>query len=176
MDGIDLSKFAEGFTYDVGTTLGSYLLAQGWAVLSADEPGPGLTARQRLRRPTVLIVEDDSDLRSVLAQLLEHHGWEPHVAGDGIEGLEALRRCRPSLIVLDIGMPRMDGVAFRDAQRRIPDQRLAGVPVVVVSALDDARDYQQRLAAAAVLTKPVEADVLMQAVQDHARPGNPFAV
>jgi len=174
VDGIDLSKFAEGLTYNVGTTLGNYLLSQGWAVVSGDEPAPGLPLRRGLRRQSVLIVEDDEDTRVILAQLLEHHGWEPHVATDGIEGLDALRRCRPSLIVLDIALPRMDGVAFRDAQRRLADQRLASVPVVVVSALTDAQDYKQRLSAAEVLTKPFEADALMRAIQHHARPSNPF--
>jgi two-component system chemotaxis response regulator CheY len=174
VDGIDLSRFTEGLTYEVGTTLGNYLLSQGWAVVSGDEPAQGLPLRRSLRRQSVLIVEDDEDTRVILAQLLEHHGWEPHVATDGIEGLEALRRCRPSLIVLDIGLPRMDGVAFRDAQRQLADQRLASVPVVVVSALADAHDYKQRLSAAEVLTKPFEADALVRAIQHHARPANPF--
>jgi CheY-like chemotaxis protein len=75
--------------------------------------------------------------------------------------------------VIDIALPRMDGVAFRDAQRRLADQRLATVPVVVVSALTDAQDYKQRLSAAEVLCTPVEAVALVRAVQHHARPSNP---
>ncbi len=114
-------------------------------------------------------------MRVILAQLLEHHGWEPHVASDGIEGLAALERCRPSLIVLDLGMPRMDGVAFRQAQRRLADARLANVPVVVVSALHDASAYKQRLHAAEVLTKPFEVDALVRAIRSHARPAVQFS-
>jgi two-component system, chemotaxis family, chemotaxis protein CheY len=166
----------EGLTYEIGTTLGNYLLSQGWAVLSTDEPAPGLPTRRRLRRPSVLIVEDDEDTRVILAQLLEHHGWEPHVASDGIEGLDALQRCRPSLIVLDIGLPRMDGVAFRQAQRRMTDQRLANVPVIVVSAMHNAQQYKHQLSAAEVFTKPFEADALVRAVENHARPSNPYSV
>lgn len=173
VDGIDLSRFVEGLTYDVGTTMGNYLLSQGWAVVSGDEGAPGLPDRRGLRRASVLIVEDDEDTRVILAQLLEHHGWEPHVASDGIEGLDALHRCRPSLIVLDIGLPRMDGVAFREAQRRLADHRLASVPIVVVSALGDAQDYKDRLSAAEVLTKPFEADALVRAIAHHARPATP---
>lgn len=170
VDGIELSRFVEGLTYEVGTTLGNYLLSQGAAVISEEAPAPGLPARRSAHRASVLIVEDDEDTRVILAQLLEYHGWEPHVAADGIEGLAALQRCRPSLIVLDIGLPRMDGVAFRDAQRRLRDHRLASVPVVVVSAMADAAAYQQRLSAAAVLTKPFEADALVRAIHSHARP------
>jgi two-component system response regulator MprA len=123
----------------------------------------------------VLVVEDDEDMRVVLAQLLEHHGWEPHVASDGVEGLAALARCRPSLIVLDLGMPRMDGVAFRQAQRQLADARLASVPVVVVSALHDAPAYKQRLHAAEVLTKPFEVDALVRAIRSHVRPAAQFS-
>jgi DNA-binding response OmpR family regulator len=169
-----LTKFAEGLTYEVGTTVGTYLLSQGWAVLSAEEPGP-VTPVSRAIRPSVLIVEDDEDTRVILAQLLEHHGWEPHVASDGVEGLAALERCRPSLIVLDIGMPRMDGVAFRQAQRQLADARLANVPVVVVSALHDAPEYKRRLHAAEVLTKPFEVDALVRAIRSHARPRTQFS-
>jgi two-component system chemotaxis response regulator CheY len=174
VDGIDLSRFVEGLIYEVGTTMGNYLLSQGWAVLSGDDPAPGLPARRALRRASVLIVEDDEDTRVILAQLLEHHGWEPHVASDGIEGLDALHRCRPSLIVLDIALPRMDGVAFRDAQRRLADHRLASVPVVVVSALSDAEHYKHRLSAAEVLTKPFEADALVRAIAHHALTPSPL--
>jgi two-component system response regulator MprA len=168
VDGIDLSRFREGMTYDVGTTVGNYLLAQGWAVLSADKSAPAWSNPSR--RQSVLIVEDDEDTRVIVAQLLEHHGWEPHVATDGLEALESLKRCRPSLIVLDVTMPRMDGVAFRNAQRQLEDERLATVPVVVVSARTDASHCKQLLHAAAVLTKPFEADELVRAVRLHARP------
>ena len=170
VDGIDLSRFLEGLTYEVGTTIGNYLLAQGWAVISAENEGVVLPLDGMFPRSSVLIVEDDEDTRVILAQLLEHYGWEPHVATDGIEGLEALKRCNPSLILLDIALPRMDGVAFRQAQRRLHDNRLATVPVVVVSALHDAMEYKRRLHAAEVLTKPFEADELIRAVQNHARP------
>jgi CheY-like chemotaxis protein len=174
VDGIELSKFVEGLTYEVGTTVGNYLLSQGWAVLSSEEAAPVLSLRRMLRRPSVLIVEDDEDTRVILAQLLEHHGWEPHVAADGIEGLEALQRCRPSLILLDLAMPRMDGVEFRRAQRRLADHRLANIPIVVVSAVHDADSYKSELKAAEVVTKPFAVDALLRAVEANALPSNLF--
>jgi CheY-like chemotaxis protein len=171
VDGIDLSRFLEGLTYDVGTTVGSYLLSQGWAVVTVDETAASLPQTPPPRRPSVLIVEDDEDTRVILAQLLEHHGWEPHVASDGFEALESLRHCRPSVIVLDLALPRMDGFAFRRAQRQLADERLAAVPVVVLSARHDAPLYKRSLHASEVLTKPFEADALVRAVRLHARPG-----
>jgi two-component system, chemotaxis family, chemotaxis protein CheY len=174
VDGIDLSKFTEGLTYEVGTIIGNYLLAEGWAVLSSDSEAPRISLRYTLKRPDVLIVEDDEDMQAMLAQWLELSGWEPHVAADGIEGLQALERFQPSIILLDLAMPRMDGLQFREAQRRLANRRLASVPVVVVSARIDAVDFQQRLGASDVLVKPFEAERLLATVQMCARPAGLF--
>jgi two-component system response regulator MprA len=171
VDGIGLSKFLEGLTYDVGTTLGNYLLAQEWAEpVSHGAPAAILPLNRTMKRPGVRIVEDDEDMRQILSQLLEYHGWPAYVASDGIEALSALQKYRPSLILLDLAMPRMDGFAFRSAQRRLPDKRLANVPVVVVSAVDNAPQYQSKLRAAEVLVKPFEADRVLQAVENYAGP------
>jgi CheY-like chemotaxis protein len=171
VDGIDLTKFLEGLTYDVGTTLGNYLLAQEWAEPVGDEePAAVLPLERTIYRPGVLIVEDDEDMRLILTQLLEYHGWNTFTAGDGIEGLSQLQRHRPSLILLDLAMPRMDGLQFRAAQRQLPDKRLASVPCVVVSAMHDAPSFKHDLNAADVLVKPFEADRLLTAVESYVRP------
>jgi CheY-like chemotaxis protein len=176
VDGIDLSKFLEGLTYEIGTTLGNYLLAEGWAEPASEHDAAAILPLNRtIRRPSVLIVEDDEDMRHILTQLLEFHGWTAYEASDGIEGLEALEKHRPSLIVLDLAMPRMDGVEFRARQRALPDKRLASVPVVVVSAVADAPLYKSKLNAAEVLEKPFEADRLLTAVESHVRPVSLFS-
>jgi CheY-like chemotaxis protein len=177
VDGIDLSKFLEGLTYEVGTTLANYLLAQGWAEptsTSNEEPVAIVPRNRTIHRPAILVVEDDDDMRFILMQLLEYHGWLSYSAGDGAEGLTALKRHRPSLILLDLAMPRMNGIEFRAAQRQLPDKRLATVPVVVVSALNDAARYKSDLNAADVLIKPFEADRLLRAVETYVRPINLF--
>jgi CheY-like chemotaxis protein len=175
VDGIDLSKFLEGLSYDVGTTLANYLMAQRWAVPVNDSDATAVLSLNRtIQHPGVLVVEDDEDMRHILTQLLEHHGWRAFAAGDGIEGLDALKRHRPSLILLDLAMPRMNGVEFRQAQQQLPDKRLASVPVVVVSAVHDAFRYKAPLKAADVLVKPFEVERLLQTVETHARPANLF--
>jgi two-component system, chemotaxis family, chemotaxis protein CheY len=175
VDGINVTRFLEGLTYEVGTTLGNYLLAQQWAEpVDEREPAAILPLNRTPRRPSVLIVEDDADLRDIELQLLEFHGWSVHAASDGVEGLKALREHRPSLILLDLAMPRMNGVQFRTAQRQLPDRRLANVPVVVVSAVHDASRYKAMLNAADVLVKPFEPDRLLQAVESHVRPMSLF--
>jgi two-component system, chemotaxis family, chemotaxis protein CheY len=175
VDGIDLSRFLEGLTYEVGTTLGSYLLAQEWAEpVSHEAPAAVLPLNRTIHRPSVLIVEDDEDMRQILLQLLDYHGWPAIAASDGVEALEALQKHRPSLILLDLAMPRMNGIQFRTAQRELPDKRLANVPVVLVSAVADAPQYKSTLNAADVLVKPFEADRLLQAVESHVRPVSLF--
>lgn len=175
MDGIDLSKFLEGLTYEVGTTLGNYLLAQQWAEpASYLDPVAVLPLTRTIHRPGVLVVEDDEDMRQIELQLLEYHGWPAYAACDGVEGLAALKKHRPSLILLDLAMPRMDGIEFRNRQRQLPDRRLANVPVVLVSAVADAPHYKSTLDAADVLVKPFEADHLLKAVESYVRPVSLF--
>lgn len=175
VDGIDLSKFLEGLTYEVGTTLANYLLSQQWAEpASAQAPAAVLPLTRTISRPGILVVEDDHDMQLILLQLLEFHGWSAYAASDGVEGLELLEKHRPSLILLDLAMPRMNGVEFRARQRELSDRRLASVPVIVVSAVADAPDYKETLHAADVLEKPFDADRLLKAVESYVRPGSLF--
>jgi CheY-like chemotaxis protein len=175
VDGIDLTRFLEGLTYEVGTTIGNYLLAQQWAEPVAEQdPAAVLLLQPTIHHSSVLVVEDDADLRDIEMQLLAYHGWPAHAASDGIEALEALRTYRPSLILLDLAMPRMDGVQFRTAQRQLSDRSLARVPIVVVSAVHDAPRYKKVLNAAEVLVKPFEPDRLLRAVERHVRPVSLF--
>src|SRR3954470_15283551 len=86
----------------------------------------------------VLIVEDDEDLRDMMAQLLTIEGFEPATVANGREALEYLQTSeKPHVILLDLMMPVMDGWEFRRQQKADPD--LARVPVIVLSALDQAR-------------------------------------
>jgi CheY-like chemotaxis protein len=175
VDGIELSKFLEGLTYDVGTSLASYLFAQGWAEpVDEAEPAAILPLYSTIHRSSVLIVEDDEDMRFILSQLLEYHGWNTVGARDGREGLVALAAHRPSLILLDLAMPVMNGVEFRTAQRKLTDRRLASTPCVVVSARHDAPQCKMSLNAADVLLKPFEADRLLKSVETYARPTSLF--
>ena len=167
VDGIDLARFLRGHTYDVSTTTGSLLLAEGWAqpVDDHDSREPALVIPfSQLDRHRVLVVEDDADFCDIVAQALRYHGFNVVAAQDGAEGLEALKRHRPSLVVLDLNLPRMSGKEFREAQQRLPDRKLADIPVIVVSARDDAIEQARRIGAAEVLQKPVDLDRLVRAI------------
>src|SRR5262245_16483221 len=89
----------------------------------------------------VLIVEDDADLRDMMAQLLALEGFQTMAVSNGREALDYLRNLHngdaPDLILLDLMMPEMDGWEFRRHQQA--DPKLADVPVVVLTALDQSR-------------------------------------
>lgn len=85
-----------------------------------------------MSRVTILIVDDDPDQHAVCGALLEHAGYAVLHAFDGQEGVEVARDARPRLVLMDIRMPRMDGIAARRALAADPET--ARIPVVAVSA------------------------------------------
>jgi CheY-like chemotaxis protein len=113
----------------------------------------------------ILVVEDDADLRELLAELLRAHGYSVEVAAHGGEALELLRTApsRPRLILLDMMMPVMDGPAFRAAQRG--DPALADIPIFVLTARADFQSLGSSMTAARVFSKPVPMPQLLTAIQ-----------
>ena len=113
----------------------------------------------------VLVVEDDADLREMMAQMLTLEGFEADTATDGADALTQLQGPDryPHVILLDLMMPRMDGWAFVDRQAATP--AIANIPVVVVSAAP--RERLRGIRAAAVLQKPLNFDELLSAVRTH---------
>jgi CheY-like chemotaxis protein len=92
---------------------------------------------------TVLIVEDDEAARDQLQRTMVKQGWQVLLAGDGLAALEAVRETEPSLVLLDLMMPRMDGFEFLDHFRR--DPRYVHTPVIVVTAKDLTEEDRGRL-------------------------------
>jgi CheY-like chemotaxis protein len=116
----------------------------------------------------VLVVEDDDDVREAFAALLRASGYIVETAADGHEALTLLRQDSEGarVILLDLMMPGMDGVAFRAAQ--LGDPRIRDIPVVVVSADSEGRRQAERMKVAAYLRKPVEPDALLTIVDRYA--------
>jgi CheY-like chemotaxis protein len=117
-------------------------------------------------RKHLLLVEDDEAIREALTFLLEAEGYAVTSAVDGREALERLRGPgRTDLILLDLMMPGMDGWKFNEELRH--DPALAGVPVVVFSAVELADQRASGLGAAGHLQKPVETKKLLETVRRH---------
>ena len=114
-------------------------------------------------RRTILVVEDDADLLSMVQMVLEREGYEVESAVDGLAALQKVRRVRPDLVVLDLNMPRMGGEDFLYAWRA--GVEAPGVPVIVISATSQALRPQD-LGVAAVLPKPFNLDTLLWHVGD----------
>ena len=95
---------------------------------------------------SILVVDDDPDVRDAIASVLGDEGYQVTSAGNGREALEQLRkRTRPSLILLDMVMPDMDGWNFRMELKKQPE--LAAIPVVILSAHGNVRDAALALGA-----------------------------
>jgi CheY-like chemotaxis protein len=122
------------------------------------------TAPVREDRPkTILLVDDDQQVRELLAIALELEGYRVEQAVDGVDALLALRTGpAPAAIVLDLEMPTMPGPEFRALQ--LADPALARIPVVVLSASTRPLDAQRRL------SKPVDLDALVGALRELAGP------
>src|SRR5436309_7730041 len=116
--------------------------------------------RRRPERGPVLIIEDDPELREALSGLLSSEGYAVTTATDGQAGLDRLRAPpRPSLVLLDLMLPHMDGFEFR--VRQLEDPELAAIPVIVLSGGADVEQKAAPLGVVASLTKPVDFERLV---------------
>lgn len=117
------------------------------------------------RTHTILVVDDDPDIRESVADVLAIEGYRVATAANGLEALEYLRRePLPCLVLLDLSMPVCDGWTFCAEQQK--DARIASVPVAILSALAHSHaDTLQHTVAR--LGKPVKMDVLLETLERH---------
>jgi DNA-binding response OmpR family regulator len=115
----------------------------------------------RERHAPVLLLEDDPGVRQTIQWALEDEGLEVQVARDGITGLDRARQQRPSLVVLDIGLPRLSGDGFAIELRRLYGQ---DVPILVITADGRAQEKAERVGAFDFMRKPFDVDELVAAV------------
>jgi two-component system response regulator MprA len=117
-------------------------------------------------RGTVLVVDDHASIREAMTYALEAFGYEVVTAADGDEALDQLRRgTLPSLIVLDLEMPRKDGWAFRSEQTR--DPKLAAIPTIVSSADISPMDKAAAPGIAGYFSKGDSIDEMLDMVERH---------
>ncbi len=110
-----------------------------------------------------MVIEDDYAIRETLTDVLESEGYGVRAVANGRDALALLERgTAPRLILLDLMMPVMDGVAFRSAQQR--DPRLALIPVIVLSADHRLDERAGAMAVEGHLSKPFELDALLAAI------------
>jgi len=117
--------------------------------------------------PSILLVDDDPTNLQLLKATLKRLGAELQLARSGEEALAQARRYRPTLILLDVMMPGIDG--FETCRRLTADAGSADAAVIFLSALDDARDKVQGLSVGAVdyIAKPFQPQEVLARVQTH---------
>jgi CheY-like chemotaxis protein len=112
---------------------------------------------------TILVVDDDIDMQQTIRNILEDEGYAVVVAEDGLAALEKLDGITPSVILLDITMPRMNGYQFAEAvaQRGLRP----GIPIMVLTADGRAPEKAAQIGAEGYLTKPFALLELVAAVE-----------
>lgn len=117
------------------------------------------------KKPTILLVDDDPDIREFVTFNLEKEGYHVVTAKDGAEGVEAVKKHRPDLVLLDVMMPGMDGIEACEAIRSNPD--IAPTLIAFLSARGE--DYSQvagfDAGADDYITKPIRPKVLVSRVK-----------
>jgi len=101
----------------------------------------------------VLLVEDYEDSRLAMKYIIEEFGYEVIEAADGQEAIDQAQNECPSLILMDIGLPKIDGI---QATYTIKSQICPNVPIVAVTAYENARDYALAAGCLDVIKKPVD--------------------
>jgi DNA-binding response OmpR family regulator len=108
----------------------------------------------------ILVVEDDNDLRSVWKLALQLDGFDVEEAGDGITALRRLEEREPDLVVLDLGLPLLDGMSV---QQEIAAQLVTrAIPIVIVTGSTEDLSHVD---VSCILRKPVGPEQLVQTVR-----------
>ena len=107
----------------------------------------------------ILVVEDDKNVRRLMAAVLTRYGYEPILAGDGEEALEIMDRKHVDLILLDVMMPRMDGYEFTNTLRTAG----CNIPILMVTARETQNDKKRGFIVGAddYMVKPVDEEEMI---------------
>jgi len=117
------------------------------------------------QKPFVLLVDDESDLRESIAELLQFEGYQVAEVSNGQEALDFLRKFAPPpcLVLLDMMMPVMGGKEFRRAQ--LSDPKIAKIPIAVMTAGRLTSEVIQELAPQELIKKPINLEAFLETIQ-----------
>ena len=117
---------------------------------------------------TILVAEDDEDNRFIMKMLLEMRGYQVVTAANGHEALANAESARPDLILMDLRMPLLNGLATTRQLRQHDSAHLRGIPVIALSAYDPAQHRAVAIAAGCndYVTKPIDYDRLEKLIEN----------
>ena len=115
---------------------------------------------------TVLVIEDDTDIRNFVSRVLELEGYTVYRTEDGTAGMELIRKDPVSLVLLDLRLPGSDGWSILREMKH--DSNLASIPVLVLTATAEATQRRRtlRMGAVSYLVKPISTHDLVRTVRD----------
>jgi two-component system, cell cycle response regulator DivK len=119
---------------------------------------------------TVLLVDDDDDTRSIYHAVLRHHGYEVLLAPDGPEGIRLARTRSPLVIVMNLSMPKLDGISAISILR--DDPRTGGIPIIACTGFvrEDGEELAEDAGCDSYLEKPCQPTRLLAEVQKFIGP------
>ena len=117
---------------------------------------------------TILVVEDDEDMREWISRHLRNAGYTVRTVANGLQAASACLTAKPDLVVSDLHMPSMGG--FDMIKILNSEKSLKDIPVIFLTADEGRRERSAALGGAAYLTKPIEPEALLKAVEEHLRP------
>src|SRR5512138_1634121 len=125
---------------------------------------------------SLLIVEDDPDILNLLKTTLAFNGYRVCTARNGYEGLEAVQKEHPAMVIADIMMPKLDGFGLVNRLRIDPETRQ--IPLVLVTATyvsPEDRQFAQDIGATCFIQKPIDLEELLGTIRDLLKEGAPAA-
>ena len=115
----------------------------------------------------ILIIDDEPQIRSMLKLMLEREGYEVVEAPDGVEGIEVYRQNPADLIITDLIMPNKDGIGMIiDLKKEFPDVNIIAMSGGGLNKPDGYLKGAKKLGAACTLTKPIDREEMLKAVND----------
>ncbi|MEK0330776.1 MAG: response regulator [Nitrosopumilus sp.] len=119
-------------------------------------------------KKTILIVEDDKDLRGIYKEILELYDYDVHIAVNGLEGVEKFKQKKPSLVIMDAAMPILDGYKAFKQIKEIDNN----ANVIIVTGFSDNEPRSKeaiKLGLIKIIPKPLRADELLILVKKYAK-------
>jgi chemosensory pili system protein ChpA (sensor histidine kinase/response regulator) len=130
------------------------------------KPGKEASVKPLVTQPLIMVVDDSLTVRKITSRMLLRAGYQVVTATDGVDALEKLEEYTPSVMLLDIEMPRMDGFALAKQLRR--DPKTVDLPIIMITSrtADKHREYAMQLGVNTYLGKPYQEDDLLQNIAD----------
>jgi DNA-binding response OmpR family regulator len=150
-------------------------MIEAWAGFGGGDGGPGLRSAGGANKSgeragtRVLVVDDDPSILDTVTSILSAEGFQVMPASGGEQALALLHTWHPTLVLLDMRMPIMDGWAVARALRESGSK----VPIVVMTAAESAKRWADEIGAAGHLAKPFGLDELLACVEEHGMPSRP---